>query len=143
MDGYLTKPLTLESFRGALAERAPERKSDQPAQMEHAEGPTFLSRFAGNRELIARLRKSFAEGAEKALPAMARAKESQDWAALAMHAHTLKGACLSLGATHAAELATELEVAAKAEREEGVDALLLRLEVAVEDTMVELDEALA
>jgi hypothetical protein len=50
---------------------------------------------------------------------------------------------LSLGAEQPAELARELEVLAKAQRGEGVDALLLRLEVAVEDTMAELDEALA
>jgi signal transduction histidine kinase/CheY-like chemotaxis protein len=142
MDGYLTKPLTLESFRGALAERAPERRSDRPAASPPASESTFLSRFAGNRELIARLRKSFAEGAEKALLGMAAAKEKADWTALSAHAHTLKGACLSLGAEQPAELARELEVLAKAQRGEGVDGLLLRLEVAVEDTMSELDEAL-
>ena len=141
MDGYLTKPLTLESFRGALAERAQERKSDRPMASQTG-ASSLLARFGGNRELLVRLKKSFAEGAERALPAMAQAKERRDWDALAAHAHTLKGACLSLGSASAAELARELEVLAKEKREEGLDALLLRLEVAVEDTCAELDEAL-
>lgn len=141
MDGYLTKPLTLESFRGALAERAQERKSDRPLAAA-TEEPGLLARFGHNRELIARLRKSFVEGAHVALRAMAEAKESGDWAAFSRHAHTLKGSCLSLGASKAAELARELEGAAKDKRHEGIDALLLRLEVAVEDTTADLDEAL-
>ena len=169
MDGYLTKPLTLESFRSTVAkyghaapatsaaskpaaapatpapaEPAPaEPATAEPARAEVVAAPTLgiLAQIGHDTALEARLRDSFARGSSAALDGLAAALAASDWAAVARHAHTLKGSCLSLGAADAAALAKDLEARAKTEDPAGAAETLVGLEIAVEDVRAELEQA--
>jgi CheY-like chemotaxis protein/HPt (histidine-containing phosphotransfer) domain-containing protein len=155
MDGYLTKPLTLESFRAAVARYshagvvAPPRPSLAPGHTSNVEtvppsgAPSLgiLAQVGGDAALVTRLRDSFARGSSAALSGLADALSASDWATVARHAHTLKGSCLSLGAAEAAALAKDLEARAKTEDPTGAAEALVGLEIAVEDVRAELEEA--
>ena len=157
MDGYLTKPLTLESFRSTVAKyghAAPatsaaakpataEPAPAEPARAEVVAAPTLgiLAQIGHDAALVARLRDSFARGSSAALDGLAAALAASDWAAVTRHAHTLKGSCLSLGAADAAALAKDLEARAKTEDPAGAAETLVGLEIAVEDVRAELEQA--
>jgi len=140
MDGYVTKPLTLESFRAAMAEHVdaePTVVAPPPA----ASRLRILDQIGSDAVLLGRIRDSFARGSESALLALADALAERDWPGIERHAHTLKGSCLSLGAIEAGEFALELEGLAKRRATEAASETLVKLEFAVEDVRDALDEA--
>jgi len=140
MDGYVTKPLTLESFRAAMAEHVVDA---QPIAKPTNAAPRLriLDQLGNDRVLLARIRDSFARGSSSALLALAEALGESDWRGIEQHAHTLKGSCLSLGATEAGALALALEGNAKARDTKAASETLVELEFAVEDVRATLDEA--
>jgi len=124
MDEYLTKPIKPEDLAVALDRIfGDDRAATVPAAPTEAEPAAeagfdltaALKYVGGDRELLDELLGIFAEDAPVRLEAIRRAIAGGDAVDLTREAHTLKGALKVIGATTAAELALDLETAARAE----------------------------
>lgn len=129
MDGYVTKPLTMERFLGALRELVP------GAIVAGREAPPRASARARSREVAAAFRRS----ADECLAAIEDSLARKDFDALARHAHRIKGSCLSVGAADVASLAAELEARAVARDDARSAELAVELEVGLVDAGARLD----
>jgi signal transduction histidine kinase/CheY-like chemotaxis protein len=126
MIGYLTKPLTLESFMGALWEHVPQ------AIREHvSKRPTSPE---VERDARARIAVAFERSTEEGLSGIAAALSQKDWQRIAQLAHRVKGSCLSVGAAEAADLAAQLEASARDTDEAKAGELVVMLELSVVET---------
>jgi two-component system sensor histidine kinase/response regulator len=129
MSGYLTKPLTLESFLGALREHVPGALRETASVRPPSARPS---------DVRARIAQAFNRSSEEALSGIADAMSRKDWSEIAQLAHRLKGSCLSIGASDAAGIAAQLEERARGADGTAVGELAVQLEIAV----VETDEML-
>jgi signal transduction histidine kinase/DNA-binding NarL/FixJ family response regulator/putative methionine-R-sulfoxide reductase with GAF domain len=116
MDGFITKPVAIESLVQNLARWIPGLDlRETPANAGGAEDLLFDARqlsgmFGADRSRLRRLVDEFASAAERDLPALLRAA---DGATLADAAHRLKGAARTVGATRLAAIAERIESAAR------------------------------
>lgn len=133
MNGYLTKPLSLEALAGCLQRMLP-RSPQGPAEVEVEDRAALLDEAMlveleqsigqqGLGALVMLYRHQLAER----LDALAREAERQAPQALRRLAHQLKGESASLGAVRMAELAARLEVAASGQGDDRIEELLERL----------------
>ncbi|MCZ7681871.1 MAG: ATP-binding protein [Sandaracinaceae bacterium] len=130
MDGFVTKPLTLESFLGAVRQLLPAaiapRGAERPA------------RVAGDSDEIAR---AFQRGADEGLAAIAAAMRGEDLEAILRHAHRIRGACLMVGASKAASLAATLEDHARSRDVARIGEVALSLELELVEAAARLSAA--
>jgi CheY-like chemotaxis protein/HPt (histidine-containing phosphotransfer) domain-containing protein len=101
MDDYVTKPLTLERLREAVARWV--TGDDQPA----IDRSVVEAMFGGNAQAVRRVLGRFRDAAEQLIEQIAAAR--QDPQTLVELAHKLKGAARSAGATVLGDLAAALE----------------------------------
>ena len=139
MDDYISKPISLEQLalviarncldaRGSLMDSAVkvstgEARAAAPSELqaEHrgTSGPKklnlelVLGRFGGNRALLQKAASMFPAEAAAALSSIDQAQASASQPELETAAHTLKGLCRMFEASEAAQIALELEVAAR------------------------------
>jgi signal transduction histidine kinase/DNA-binding response OmpR family regulator len=105
MDGYLTKPLTLERLREAVARQA---IAVAPAEVTNAVDRSVVSgMFGDNRATVERVLERFRTAGAQLLENLAVAAD--DPPRLTELAHQLKGAARSAGAARLGELAEALE----------------------------------
>ncbi|MDE3135234.1 MAG: response regulator [Acidobacteriota bacterium] len=124
MDAYVSKPIqasdlfrTIESLvrRG---EPLPPRAASESALT--GEAAALLERFGGNPQFFRSLVHTFQKDAATLLARIARAIGRQDSEALAVAAHTLKGAAGVFGPGAVPDLARRIEISARANQLEGV-----------------------
>ena len=110
MDGYLTKPLTLERLRETL-ERWMTQPVDTPPAAAPTGGPIDLAvverMFGGKTEMVDRVLMRFAKAGAALVTEIAAAGD--DGRRLAEFAHKLKGAARAAGAVRLGDLAATLE----------------------------------
>jgi signal transduction histidine kinase/CheY-like chemotaxis protein/HPt (histidine-containing phosphotransfer) domain-containing protein len=119
MDAYLSKPLRVQELLETLARLVP-----QPVQQESTPTPpdetgsedevldrgVALQQVEGDRELLAKMVKLFADQAPKQLEKIRQAVRDADAGALEKSAHKLKGSTGNFGAKQAFVTALRLEV---------------------------------
>ena len=128
MDGYLTKPLTLDSFVAAIREHAPGLvREGRAPKLSRKATPIPVS---GSTSELADV---FERSTQEALALLQGAAERSDWAACGTHAHRLKGACLVLGAKGGADLAADVERLAKEHDSAGLMGAVVALEIELAD----------
>ena len=143
MDDYLAKPVPLEKLRatierwlepGAPAPRAPAREpQDRP---EPALDRSVLADLFGDDDAtIDRLIGSFVETTRAALADIDQAFDRGDAPSISDIAHRMKGSARMVGARKLAEVAEEIEKAAKAGDVAAARAHLRGLQSAVENTL--------
>ena len=110
MDGFVPKPVTLESLAEALGRAGPQRAGAGPARTALFDAAALRGLFGDDRERLVSIVESFATQARLDLSGMMEA-EGQ---ALAGMAHRLKGAARMVGARRLAEAAAEVEEEARA-----------------------------
>jgi len=103
MDGYVSKPVSLESLKIAIAEVL-----GQPGR-ELWNRPEMLGRLAGDEKLLASMLAIFRTEAPKLLAEMQQAIALEDLNRVAKLAHTLKGELGYFSAEEARRTAMELE----------------------------------
>jgi CheY-like chemotaxis protein/nitrogen-specific signal transduction histidine kinase/HPt (histidine-containing phosphotransfer) domain-containing protein len=140
MNGYLTKPLTLDALRGALLEHVP-AVSDAPA----ATDPPAIALLgtelgAHPPEVRSELAAAYRRGLDAALEGLGRSVEAERWDDVATHAHKLRGSSAAIGAHGVRDLAGKLEELARRGGGEAATGLVVELEVAAADTLVALEE---
>jgi signal transduction histidine kinase/CheY-like chemotaxis protein/HPt (histidine-containing phosphotransfer) domain-containing protein len=113
MDDYLTKPLTLDRLRQAVARWAMDH-TDEPA----VDRSIVEEMFGGNEKAIARVLARFKDAGARMIGEIGAARDNQE--RLTELAHKLKGAARAAGATALGNLAATLE---KSGRDTDVDAL--------------------
>ncbi len=132
MDSYLTKPVTLSKVEEALAAlfvrapKPPHRGSRGPALQTRVQSPKIL------RAVL-----KHAPGQMQALRDAVVLKEAGQ---IGDTAHSLKGACLEIGAAAVAEICYSIENLAPSGDLSRVDALMVELEAEYERLMEELRE---
>jgi two-component system, sensor histidine kinase and response regulator len=143
MDDYLAKPITPEELDRVLRRWAPRIMEDSDGQAREAsttidtptdEGPLDLAsieRLGAELGSIAALRRPvelFATQTPELLTDMRQAIEAGDAEIVRGDAHKLKGGCMTLAATHMAELCRELELRLGAGSLDGATALVDQIE---------------
>ncbi len=143
MDDYLAKPLEPEELDRVLRRWAPRIMEDSDGQAREAsttvdtptdEGPLDLDgieRLGAELGSIAALRRPvelFATQTPELLTDMRQAIEAGDAEMVRGDAHKLKGGCMTLAATHMAELCRELELQLGAGSLDGATALVDQIE---------------
>ena len=121
MNSVLVKPVDAARLATVIGEAPREDEGDG----------SLLDIVGGNVELFARVRDVFAKQTPELLAAMREAAAARDAAALARHAHKLKGSLSNFPRTSGAHLAADVETVARSGELSGVDALLAELEAAV------------
>ena len=115
MDGYVTKPLHLESLWKAITECVPiaSRPSvpnaRKPGGSGSFDGRALLAHVGEDQALGREIAKLFLAEAPRQMEAMRKAIEQRDGKGLEFSAHTFKGAAGHLAARRASELAARLE----------------------------------
>ena len=118
MDGYVTKPLHLESLWKAITECVPNAVRSSVSKAGKPDGPggngsfdesALLSHVAGDQALMREVAKLFLEEAPRQMEAIRRAIEQRDRKGLEFSAHSFKGSAGHLAARRASELAGRLE----------------------------------
>lgn len=138
MDDFVAKPVVIEDLFAAMnrvlqrdvAKAAPENMAGPDADPDVAslEEAQTLRRFEGNRQLLDTLRRRFIEAEAPALlTALDAALAADRPLDVTAKAHALKGACGTVGAERARELARELELTGRAGDLAAAPALLARL----------------
>ena len=120
MKSVLVKPVDAAQLAVAI--------SDTPAT---AATPSLLDVFGGSAELLARVRELFARQTPEILAAMRAAAAANDSAALARHAHKLKGSLSNFPGDSGMTEAANLENAARSGDLAEVESLFDELEAAV------------
>jgi HPt (histidine-containing phosphotransfer) domain-containing protein len=145
LDGYLTKPLDQAKLRAMVSRtRVHATPPPQPAPLPLAvidEGLIDESQIKEigavvGEEMLAELMEAFCRDVRAEFDRVVEASTGPDWPGLAIAAHTLRGVAGNLGAVRIAELAAELEAAAKSDGGRTIDeGLIDRLTLAVERTI--------
>lgn len=131
MDGYLSKPVSLEDMRLALNQAvamrtpAPEPETDRLMALNEA---WLLEKARGNRDFLKKLVQVFVDQQPGKVEEMARAARAGDMEALAFMAHTFKGGSATMGAEILKERAFRVEKAAKGKDQSLAITELVRLE---------------
>jgi len=149
MDDYLAKPLTPEELDRVLRQWAPRTKIEAgggrpPSDVTPDDASTSavpldpagierLRSELGSTEALRRPVELFGTQTPDLLADMRQAIEARDAGAISRKAHKLKGGCMSLAATHVAELCGELESTAGAGSLHGAVALVDQIEGAFEE----------
>jgi signal transduction histidine kinase/CheY-like chemotaxis protein len=110
MDGYLTKPLTLDTFTAVVLPLLPGGAQPAPAP---------------------RLALAFRRSVDQGIGTIAGALSRNDMRAVASEAHRLAGSCLAVGENDAAALARELEKLAREEARDACGERIFALELAL------------
>ncbi len=113
MDEYVSKPISQEKLRAIIdlvltgqgAPLAPVATSATTA----FSGAYLLEQFEGDRDLFARVARTFKENTPALVAMLGRALEARDWPAAARIAHTLAGSLGNIGAEEASILARQIE----------------------------------
>jgi HPt (histidine-containing phosphotransfer) domain-containing protein len=113
MDDYLTKPLTLDRLRQAVA-RWTMDQAVEPA----VDRSVVEEMFGGNEKAVARVLTRFRDAGARLIDEIGAARDNQE--KLRELAHKLKGAARAAGALALGDLAATLE---KSERGADIDAL--------------------
>ena len=155
MDDYVPKPIAPDDLSRAIErwlvqgeERRPAGEPVAPAEVpaevlpvfDHA---AFLARLMGDEDLVKEISRDFLDDIPKQLALLREAVGRGDGPGASKLAHSIKGACGSVGAMAMAGAAAELEEAGKSGRPEAISGLLLEVErqfVGVRDRMGRLAE---
>ena len=122
MDDYVSKPIRVEKLYEALRRvsnslQAPPSAAPSPNANGHQESPMdheiAMQNVNGSRSLLVELMQAFLQECPELLQAIGEAAEVGDAPRLHHAAHTLRGAMQTLGVTHAARLAEQLECAGR------------------------------
>jgi CheY-like chemotaxis protein len=159
MDDYLAKPLRPEELDRVLRRWAPKttKHSDAEAAAVEvtpdpalaAEGPLNLARVEqlsselGSIGALRRPVELFGTQTPELLAGMRSAIDARDVGAVRGNAHKLKGGCMTLAATHMAELCAELEGEVSAGSLVGATALVEQIEGAFEEAHAALCDLLS
>jgi CheY-like chemotaxis protein len=145
LDGYLTKPLDQAKLRAMVSRtRVHATPPPQPAPLPLAvldEGLIDESQIEEigavvGEEMLSELLVAFCLDVRAEFDRVVEASAGPDWPGLAIAAHTLRGVAGNLGAVRIAELAAELEAAAKSDGGRTIDkGLIDRLTLTVERTI--------
>jgi signal transduction histidine kinase/DNA-binding response OmpR family regulator len=150
--GYLTKPVDIDSLLDTLSkllggkrkkvgvvstavgiDTEPDSSIGISALVT---GPPIISRLAGERSRVQAIIRMFVQHLEEKLDRMDVAWEQRDFTELAALAHWLKGSGGTVGFNEFTEPATNLEMLAKAESEDGVEVMILELRGVAERLVV-------
>ena len=116
MDAYIAKPVSLPRLRETLL-RWVEVKQPEPAEAKpgrHGINRERLKDWVGDDPVaIDLILRRFVDSARESAREIDTALEGSDLPAAAAAAHKLKGACLAVGASTLAEIASRIETAAK------------------------------
>ena len=146
MDGHLTKPIRTESLRKEIervtmnAKPTNELLSGQRDTSEAIWNLTeLLERLDNDKQFLGELLIVFRQDSEAGLRDAKSALARNDLLAVERKAHTLKGMLRNLLMNRAAQLASDLENAARQQQPEQSSVLLAQLEHAMDELLVELD----
>jgi PAS domain S-box-containing protein len=135
-DGYLAKPIRSAEMREAFAGLSP--AAHLPEDDDGQLFGNLLERCGNDAEFAQELLALFLETAPASLEAILAALRAVDMEQLGNEAHSLKGACLTIGANDLAESCRRLEQCGR----NGDDAAAPGLALAVTDGMAVLENAL-
>ncbi len=122
MDHYISKPIRaarlFETLAATLQAAAATRDGERDAAAAHGNGQVVdwheaLHSVNGDRRLLRDIVEAFLDESPRLLATIREAIEIQDGKTLQRAAHTLKGSTGYFGATHAAEMALQLETMGK------------------------------
>ncbi|WP_459932023.1 ATP-binding protein [Fundidesulfovibrio butyratiphilus] len=146
MDGYLSKPVSLEDMRQALNQALDMRSLEPQRENEHLMALNeawLLEKARGNRDFLKKLVQVFVDQQPDKVEEMVRAARAGDMEALAFMAHTFKGGSATMGAERLRERSFRVEKAAKAKDQTLALAELLRLETDMDSTLTAMRTFLA
>ena len=140
MDDYLAKPVTPLAMAGKLRKwLAPGAFADleyEASREDVAKGETpvfdmeaMLDRMMGDKDLMVTIMKGFLSSMPEQMHALRKAIESGDATNVEFHAHLVKGAAGNIGGKRLMDVATQMEVAAKAKDMAAMKAMELELHV--------------
>jgi two-component system sensor histidine kinase/response regulator len=152
MDGYVSKPIRIDSLRAEidrLAKRIKPRKEQTMKQTERdSHNLTFdpaelLARVDNDRELLRDLLLIFKDEFPRHLLALREAVEAKDGKCVAAVAHTMKGMLSNLAATQAAATAARLEQMGRQEEASGYPEAFAVFESDAMQLLPQLDACMA
>jgi HPt (histidine-containing phosphotransfer) domain-containing protein len=111
MDGFLSKPISIDALRKALGRWLPDIAPAEDADVELFDSSVLQGLFGGDRRRLAALVQSFADSAARDIAALQAAPAA---GRLVASAHRLKGAARMAGALRLAGEAAGIERATKA-----------------------------
>lgn len=115
IDGYLSKPLTLQALQTALLGTRPDLPvADSSPENSPVSRQRLLARLGHDEAALQEMVKAFRIDLRKCLNQTWQGMQSQDWAVVCAQAHGLKGLLSSMTAEAAAADARALELAARA-----------------------------
>ncbi|MBV1776264.1 response regulator [Burkholderiaceae bacterium DAT-1] len=115
MDGYLSKPFTLDALISILSDHIGEGASRthlqaaQTSPLSYDDVETLLKRLDGDRPFMESITQIFLRDTATHLDTIQRASESNDMKSLHLSAHSIKGAATSIGLDAIAEAAARIE----------------------------------
>lgn len=161
MDDYFSKPVTLEDFQTALVRWGPKEVSflegrlKPPASLEKAPrtvenetssviDPNVIARLRGladatDPSLLTRIFHLFLSDTPERITALREAAATGDTAGLSKAAHSLRGACASIGVMGMAEICKTLESLGHGKYVDGAMALVEKLETEFNQVKVEIE----
>jgi len=123
MDGYVSKPISLEALAAEI-----ERVAPAPIPRTSFNTNELLRRVQGNDDLLAELVRLFLDDAPKQIKEIHSAVRDGAASRLEYAAHSLKGSAASLGARALAEAARKLELRGRDKQVDGAEADLAALD---------------
>jgi CheY-like chemotaxis protein len=144
MDAYVTKPVTLEML-GAVLDQLLEPGRPRPDAdiLDPATVRSLWELGGGGPDLLAEVTETFLAAAVSDIATLRQSVAGADLAAVAGAAHRLRGSCSAVGASAMARLAGVIEAAAWAGLPEGLGDDVARLDRALDDVRVALQDAVA
>jgi PAS domain S-box-containing protein len=147
MDGYITKPVRKESLRHEMERIIMNNKSvpesprrETPTSVEtNWDLQELLEHLDNDRAFLGELLTVFRQDSRAAIEQGREALSKQDLSTLERKGHTLKGMLRNLMMGRAADLASQLESAAREGRAEECAALLVQLQAALEQLAPEVE----
>jgi signal transduction histidine kinase/DNA-binding NarL/FixJ family response regulator/HPt (histidine-containing phosphotransfer) domain-containing protein len=149
MDGYLTKPVSIEALAGALEKlklgHTPVQAAGQLAKAvlmpvqsapstrtpavggDMANRARLLARVGGDEALLREMAKAFCVDLRERMGRAHAAVQKQDWPGIIAQAHALNGALLTMTALGAAQEAKAMEQAAQSQDKAGTQASFAKL----------------
>jgi len=162
MDDYFSKPVTLEDFQAALERWGPkdsrsfEERLKPPASLEKAPltvenetssviDPNVIARLRGladttDSSLLTRIFHLFLSDTPKRITTLREAAATGDTAGLSKAAHSLRGACASIGVMGMAEICKTIERLGHGKYVDGAMALVEKLETEFNQVKVEIEK---
>jgi two-component system, sensor histidine kinase and response regulator len=147
MDGYLTKPISKKSLRSEMErvimndKSVPETLARQEVGSQETNWslPELLERLENDRAFLVELLAVFRQDSHVALEQAQDALSKRDMSTLERRAHSLKGMQRNLLMERAANIASELEIAARQDRAQDCVPLVGQLRTALEQLAPEID----